>query len=110
MIDKMFFGTSSSGGTVFYRFGRRGTPYPVTREQENNLRMATLMATALVTVMAIGGLIYLLGVTFIISQIPDGAPFPFNPVLLYLGDVLQTALIGLVILIYDLNVKAILKL
>ncbi|EGF91171.1 hypothetical protein ABI_25860 [Asticcacaulis biprosthecium C19] len=110
MIDKVFFGTGPSGATVFYRFGNRGAPYSVTRDQENKLRMATVMATALITVMAMGGLAWFCGVTFLISQIPERSALPFNPALLYLGDVLQTALIGLVIVIYDLNVKAILKL
>ncbi|ESQ87302.1 hypothetical protein ABAC460_19965 [Asticcacaulis sp. AC460] len=112
MIDKVFFGTGSSGATVFYRFGNRGAPHPVTRDQENKLRMATLMATALITVMAIGGLTYFIAVTFLITTVlPNAQPaLPFDPVLLYLGDVAQTALIGVVVLIYDLNVKAILRL
>ena len=110
MLDRIFFGNTGQG-LVFYRFGRRSRPYPVTMQQVEKLRTATMVAAVLSAIFLLGGVSFFAAMSFVIAISPQplNAVLGFDPRLLFLAEIPQAGLIAAVLVIYDLRVGRLLR-
>lgn len=101
------FGITKEDGLVFFPYGIRTVPVPVSERQVERLRSTTIVAAVVFVVLLIGAAAFIAGYV-LISIFSGHAPvvFGFSPLWLLL---VQAGFIVLTATLYDMNIRRILK-